>query len=107
MSYAVFVTANAKGNLRHYYDHAARQAPDAAARWLDRFEAALATLSENPERCALAPENQRVAPEVRQLLFGKGRSVFRVLFTIVDDHVRVLHIRRGTMDVAEATDLME
>lgn len=105
MSYAVVVTTQAKGNLGSYYEHAARQAPDAAARWLDRFEAALATLSDYPERCPLAPENARVQPEIRQFLFGKGRGVFRVLFTITEDQVRVLHIRRATMDIADASEL--
>jgi len=62
-----------------------------AARWPDRFEAALATLATNPERCAIASENDAAAEEIRQFLFGKSYRVFRALFTIAEGEVRVLH----------------
>lgn len=71
MKYRVIVTDNAKANLRSYYAHAAKHAPLTAERWLNRFEQALATLATNPERCTLAPENDVVVPELRQLFFGK------------------------------------
>ena len=54
MTYRVVITANAMGNLRSYYLRAAEHAPVTAARWLSRFEAALATLATNPQRCGLA-----------------------------------------------------
>jgi hypothetical protein len=77
-----------------------------ALRWLSRFEAALATLAVNPQRCSLAPENDAVDEEIRQFLFGKrGASVFRALFTIADGEVRVLHIRRAVMDTATRDEL--
>ena len=104
MSYRVVITANAKANLRHYYLHAAQHAPVTAARWLSRFEAALATLGRNPQRCAIAPENDAVDEEIRQFLFGRS-SVFRALFTIAEDEVRVLHIRRAVMDTAGPEEL--
>ena len=107
MTYRVVVTENAKSNLRSYYAHAAQYAPLTAERWLNRFEKALTTLSSNPQRCSLAPENNRAEPEVRQFLFGKRPSVFRALFTIVDDEVQVLHIRRAAMDTARPDELFE
>ena len=57
MTYPVIVTQKAKDDLRHYYALAADHAPKTAARWLNRFEEALQTLSSNPLRCPLAPEN--------------------------------------------------
>jgi plasmid stabilization system protein ParE len=105
MSHRVVMTDNAKANLRSYYLHAAQHAPVTAARWLGRFEAALATLADNPERCAIAPENDAVDEEIRQLLFGKRYSVFRALFTIAEGEVRVLHIRRAVMDRAGPEEL--
>lgn len=107
MNYFVFVTAGAKDDLRHYYQRAATYAPETAVRWLSRFEAALSTLAINPQRCPLAPENDRVEPEIREFHFGKGRGVFRVLLTIIDHQVRILHIRRATMDWAGAEDLLK
>jgi plasmid stabilization system protein ParE len=105
MRYRVMVTANAKTNLREYYVRAARMAPVTADRWLQRFEAAIESLATHPERCAIAAENNSVEPTIRQLLFGRTGSVFRVLFTVFGDEVRVLHIRRGVMAAADATDL--
>jgi hypothetical protein len=46
-----------------------------------------------------------VEREIRQFLFGKGRSVFRALFTIVADEVQILHVRRAVMDTATPHDL--
>ena len=105
MHYRVLITAQAKTNLRDYYVRAAEQAPVAADRWLSRFESALQSLTDHPERCGLAPDNDAVTPTIRQLLFGRTASVFRVLFTIVGDEVRILHIRRGVMANADAGDL--
>ncbi len=45
MTYRVVVTENAKANLRGYYLNAAQHAPATAARWLNRFEEALDTVS--------------------------------------------------------------
>jgi hypothetical protein len=48
-----------------------------------------------PARCALAPENEDFPFEVRQLLYGSGHHRYRILFTVEDDVVSVLHIRHG------------
>lgn len=105
MSYRVVITENAKVNLRAYYLRAAQHAPLTAARWLNRFEQSLATLSVDPHRCAVAAESAVVEGEIRQLLVGKRRSIFRALFTIIGNEVQVLHIRRGTMDTATRDEL--
>ncbi len=105
MTYPVIVTQKAKDDLRHYYSVAAQHAPETAARWLKRFEEALQTLSSNPTRCPLAPENNLVQQPIRQFFFGKQASRYRALFTIEGDRVLVLHIRRGAMDKAAEADL--
>jgi plasmid stabilization system protein ParE len=107
MRYRVLVTVQAKTNLRDYYLRAAVNAPATADRWLARFENALQSLADHPQRCGIAPENDAVEPTIRQLLFGRSTSVFRVLFTIVGDEVRILHIRRGVMANADAAEFLE
>lgn len=107
MTFHVVVTENAKANLRHYYERAAENAPLTAGRWLNRFEDALKTLATNPERCSVAPENNAVEPEIRQLTFGKRNGAYRALFTIVGSEVQVLHIRRAAMNVATPDELFE
>jgi plasmid stabilization system protein ParE len=105
MTYRVVITENAKANLRGYYLKAAERAPLTAARWLNRFEQALETLSYLPLKCGLAAENGLGGAEIRQFLFGKRPSVFRALFTVVGDEVQVLHIRRATMDTATGKEI--
>ncbi len=105
MRYRVVLTENAKWNLQSYYQRAAEAASKTAADWLDRFEEALQTLGQHPERCQLAMENSAVEEEIRQFQFGKRRGCYRVLFTIAGDEVQILHIRRAAMDVASRDDL--
>ena len=105
MSYRVVITANAKSNLRDYYERAAKNAPETAANWLSRFHAALQTLSSQPERCPLATENFLVEQEIRQFIFGRRIGTYRALFAIVDDEVRILHIRRAAMGTAQSEDI--
>jgi len=105
MTYQVVVTAAAKHNLRSAYLWAADRAPHTAALWLQRFEAELQTLARFPERFPLAPEDALVEPEIRQMVFGRRQGAYRALFTIIGDHVQVLHIRRAVRDWAGPDDL--
>jgi plasmid stabilization system protein ParE len=73
----------------------AQQAGDTGLRWFQKLKEAVATLSELPQRCPLAPENKEFPFEVRQLLYGRKPHVYRVLFTIEGDAVVILHIRHG------------
>jgi plasmid stabilization system protein ParE len=107
MTYRVAVTRRAKEDLRHYFLLASEHAPQTALDWLARFESTLESLASNPERCSLAPENNLVEDEIRQLFVGKMNRRFRALFTIREDEVLVLHVRRGTMSKATAEDLGE
>ncbi len=104
-SYQVELTANAKTNLRDYYLSSAEHAPETARKWLNRFEAALQTLSTHPDRCRMAAENDVVPEEIYEFLFGKRTGTFRVLFTVANSTVLILHIRRATMDIASEEDL--
>jgi plasmid stabilization system protein ParE len=105
MKYSVVVTAAAKQNLRTAYLWAAERAPQTALAWFDRFEAELNSLESFPERCALAPENNLVEAEIRQLIYGRRQGAYRALFTIAGGEVRVLHIRRSVRQWATADDL--
>ena len=107
MTYRVIVTARAKDDLRHNYSLAAQHAPETPPYWLIRFETALDSLSGNPERCPLAPEDNLVDETIRQLFFGKRLGRFRALFTIRGEDIIILHIRRGTMDTAGPADLAD
>lgn len=62
-------------------------------------DSAFLSLSQMPKRCPLARENEYFSQEIRQLLYGRGRNSYRVLFTILEGQevstVRILHIRHA------------
>ena len=64
-------------------------------RWARRLRAAIATLKLNPQRCPIDPDSEVYSQEVRVLLHGKRRGVYRVLFTITRDIVHVLTVRHS------------
>jgi plasmid stabilization system protein ParE len=95
MKYRVVLQRLAIQDLDEAFARAARNAPATAARWLDRFQAALQRLDTNPQRCPRAREHRKVDVELRELLFGTRPHVYRVILVIDGDTVRVLRIRRA------------
>jgi plasmid stabilization system protein ParE len=95
-TYEVVLHSQAQADLDDAYLNAARHAPMTAARWVNRFHQALATLSFNPQRCPIAAESRYTTETVREFHFGRRPNVFRVLFWIDGNWVRILRIRRAS-----------
>jgi plasmid stabilization system protein ParE len=74
--------------------------PVKASRWYGGLLEAIESLSVMPNRCSFARENEYFSQEIRQLLYGKGRNSYRILFTILEigevHTVRILHIRHSS-----------
>jgi plasmid stabilization system protein ParE len=68
-------------------------AGETGIRWFLALDDAIASLARFPERCPLAPEAGRFPFEVRQLLYGRKPHMYRILFTIDGETVKILHIR--------------
>ena len=107
MTYKVRLQPAALEDLDEAYKNAAQHAPLTAAAWLERFHAALETLSTNPTRCVLAPEKSKSKRTLHQYLYGKGRNVFRVVFTVEHDTVWIIRIRRAARRQMTKEDLGE
>jgi plasmid stabilization system protein ParE len=73
--------------------------PEKAREWYEGLLNAIESLSAMPKRCPIARENQYFSKEIRQLLYGKGRNSYRIIFTIAENEdvsaVRILHIRHA------------
>ncbi len=93
MAFQVKVTDAAKVQIRNAYHWHKRNLPLLADSWLDGLLKALDTLKQFPNRCPAAPENDEFREEVRQLLYGKQRNAYRILFTVQENIVYVLHVR--------------
>ena len=65
-----------------------------ALRWLEKFEKRLASLAEQPERCAIARESGVLKIQLRELYFGlRNKSTHRAVFEIRGDEVIVHSVR--------------
>ena len=69
-----------------------------ATRWQQRANSSIRSLENDPNRCALAEEASDVGVDLRELIFGRGRHVFRVLFTIDGETVSVHRVRHAAQD---------
>ena len=111
MTFRVVLQRLAIEDLDDAFAWAARRAPATATRWLDRFQATLQRLDTNPQRCPRAREQRKLDAELREIHFGKRPNVYRVVFLIDGDTVRVLRIRRAQRrpmtrkEIDEASDM--
>lgn len=80
-------------HITYLEEHA--HSPDYPETWYDSIIQAIFGLSDFPFSFALAPENNEFEEEVRHRIVGS----YRVLFTVKDDCVSVLHVRHGRQDV--------
>jgi len=92
------VQETALNELDSAYEWISEESPTAAINWYNGCIEAIESLSVSPKRCPLAPENSYFKEEIRQLLYGKRRHAYRILFTVRNDRVHVLHVRHGSRD---------
>jgi plasmid stabilization system protein ParE len=83
--------------------------PTKASQWYSGLLQAIESLSHMPKRCPIAREDNYFSQEIRQLLYGRGRNSYRIIFTILERQdistVRILHIRHASQQtVGEETD---
>jgi plasmid stabilization system protein ParE len=62
-------------------------------------------LEDNPQRWGLAPESDWYPGELRQLLYGKRRGVYRILYEVRGKTVYILRVRHGAQAVLEPGEL--
>ncbi len=100
MTYRVELSSTAKTEAdRAFLSFSQFTEPERAQEWYQGLIEAIASLREMPRRCAIARENIFFSQEIRQLLYGKEKSKYRIIFTVLDDQpvptVRILHIRNA------------
>jgi plasmid stabilization system protein ParE len=96
MTFQVEITPIAEVQIEQAYRWYRERNPEFADLWFRGLMNAIATLQEKPQRCALAVEHEIFSEEVRQLLYGKAKNVYRILFTIRDATVYALYVRHSS-----------
>ena len=94
--YRVEFSDDAKRDLGRSFEWEREKWGSAAAlRWYRKLKAQTReTLTHFPLSQPIAPESEEVSGEIRHMIFGR----YRILFEIVDNTVRVLHIRGAFVD---------
>lgn len=74
-----------------------------AKTWYEGFLLSIRSLQKMPNRCPLARENDALSLEIRQLLYGKGRNCYRIVFTVLESEkiVRILHCLHSSQPAFE------
>ena len=99
MAYQVALTDSAKADANQIYDWVTERAPLRGPEWFEELIDCLYSLEEMPYRCPLAREAGIAKRQIRCLLFGKRRNVYRILYEIDEARrtVWVLHLRHGAL----------
>jgi plasmid stabilization system protein ParE len=105
MTFQVELTPIAEAQIERTYRWYRERNPDFADRWFRSLMNTIATLQEKPHRCGLAIEREIFPEEVRQLLHGKSKNVYRILFVIRDSNVYVLYVRHSSQSPLTTEDI--
>lgn len=105
-SYRITVLEPAARDVQTQFNYIHQRSPAGAESWYEAYLAALERVKLDPLRLSLAPENDHVEEVIRQVFFRTRRgNPYRVLYTIVDDEVRVLRVRGLGQDVMGRDEL--
>lgn len=94
MKFNVKALRKAEADVRSIAKYLYDRSPQGAAAWLNAYREARARLASDANRCSQAEENDHFDFDVRQALFKTTRGrVYRMLFTIIGNEVRILRVR--------------
>lgn len=93
--HSVNILPSAERDIGEAYEWLERQDPEAAVRWYNGLMEVILSLRIFPERCPVAPERRFLNREIRQAFHGRRHHKYRILFTVTEKTVHVLHVRHG------------
>lgn len=98
MTHEIEYTDNALHEIGETYLWIKERGELNASRWREDLITKIESLGKQPERHRLAPESHRFTKDIRQLLFRRRRSQFRVLYTITNKRVVILSFRHHSRE---------
>jgi plasmid stabilization system protein ParE len=99
VTYRVVVTDTAKADAIAAFSWLADRSPEAAARWYDGLQKAIATLKKMPNRHPIVQdESEQLGVTIRQKLYGRRKGVYRLLFSIEGGTVTLHYVRHSARD---------
>jgi plasmid stabilization system protein ParE len=106
MAFRVVLTDTAEADVESVLKWFREQrATEAGTRWFAQLMARVDTLEQHPERCSLAAESNGLGVEVRELLLGRKRYRYRIVFAIRGQTVTILRVWHSSRDALTRDDL--
>ena len=99
MKYHIIIQPPAERDIQEAFSWIAKESPGHADLWRKGLAETIGSLEVFPERGALVPEDDVFAEEIRELLYGKKGGIYRILFTIRERTVHILHVRHGSRKI--------
>lgn len=93
MEFLVEIAEPAERDIEDAYLWFYDSSPPRADEWYRGLCRAILSLRELPRRCPIAPESRDLNRQIRQLLYGRRRLMYRILYEIREDTVFVLRLR--------------
>ena len=91
----VIVELPAQQDIAAAYAWLAERELEAADRWFNSIYNTIGSLEVFPERCPLAPESKTLNRGIREILHGRRQYKYRILFTVTEQEIHILHVRHG------------
>jgi plasmid stabilization system protein ParE len=101
MAYRFEFAPTAIAQAGEIHDRIAELSPEQAAKWYQGLFEKIETLKTFPLRCPKADLGGDPGEEYRELLYGKRRHMYRILFTVRDDVIRIATIWRASRGPVE------
>ncbi len=80
MAYLVNLSTRAQRDLAQIYRRINADDSDAALKWYRGFRQAILSLEEQPNRCPVPPENDKLG----QLLYGNKPHIYRAIYRVME-----------------------
>ncbi len=95
MEFQVELTRSSEQQIEAIYLWLKARNPEYADQWFRGLMNLIATLQDKPRRCALIKKNHFTSEEIRQILYGKSRNKYRVIFAVREDIVHIVYVRHS------------
>ena len=96
MIYRVVFTPTARADIMEVFRWFAEKSPASAIHWHAGLEKAISQLTTLPERHPIAAEDsEQLGVTIRQMLYGRRRGIFRILFSIHGETIYLHYVRHS------------
>ena len=101
----VIIELPARQDIAEAYLWLAERDSEAADRWFNSIYDTIGSLEPFPERCPLAPESGFFNCKIREAFHSRRQFKYRILFTVSEHEVHILHVRHGARRVLGETEV--